>query len=116
MLNTTDLILNSNRQSGISATEKHLREHGSSLCHLLEELDDPLGIDALCDLHNEFEKPLPRQDVIGAALRDIERVLAGQTSSSLDRLGRERNFYADEATRWHGARVNELLAGISRAG
>ena len=37
-------------------------------------------------------------------LRDIARVLADQMPSSLDRLGRERTFYAAEATRWHGAR------------
>lgn len=116
MLNTTDLTLNPNRQSDISAAGKHLRDHGSSLCHLLDEFDDPLGIDALCDLHNEFEKPFPQQDIIETALRDIERVLAGQTPSSLDRLGRERNFYASDATRWHGARVGELLAGFTREG
>lgn len=116
MLNTSDLALNFNPQSGISAVGKHLREHGRSLCHLLDEFDDPLGIDALCDLHNEFQKPRPQQDVIETALRDIERVLAGQTPSSLDRLGRMRNFFASDATRWHGARVSELLAGITREG
>lgn len=118
MLNTTDLALNLAPQIGVSAAGKYLREHGSSLCHLLEELDEPLGIDALCDLHNEFEKPFPRQrqDVIESALRDIEQVLAGQTPSSLDRLGRERNFYASDATRWHGARMSDLLAGFTREG
>lgn len=116
MLNTTNRALNLNAQGGVSAAGKHLREHGSSLCHLLDEIDDPLGIDALCDLHNEFQKPLPQQDVIETALRDIERVLAAQIPSSLDRLGRERNFFASDATRWHGARLSELLAGFTRAG
>lgn len=114
MLNTNDLTLNPNLQTGIRAARNHLREHGSSLCHLLDEFDNPLGIDALCDLHNEFEKPAPQQDVIEAALRDIERILARQTPSSLDRLGHDRNFYAADATRWHGARVSELLFKISR--
>ncbi|QYX55522.1 hypothetical protein K1T73_10450 [Roseovarius sp. SCSIO 43702] len=116
MLNPDHLALNLAPQCGIAAAGQHLREHGRSLCHLLEEIDDPLAIDALCDLHNEFEKPVPQPTVIEAALRDIERVLAGQTPSSLDRIGRERNFYASDATRWHGARMSELLVGFTRAG
>lgn len=114
MLNPNHLALDLTPQSGIAPACKHVHEHGSSLCHLLDEIDDPLGIDALCDLFNEFEKPAPQPEAIVTALRDIERVLAGQTPSSLDRLGRERNFYAADATRWHGARVSELLAGFAR--
>ncbi|SMC99802.1 hypothetical protein [Primorskyibacter flagellatus] len=113
MLKATDLTLDPKLNGGISAAGEHLREYGNSLCHLLDELDEPLGLDALCDLHGEFEKPFPKMDVIESALRDIERVLARQTTSSLDRLGRERNFYASDATRWHGARVSELLVRFS---
>ncbi len=93
-----------------SDTQKHLRQHGGSLCDLLDAIGEPGGIDALCDLYGAFETPSPDAATVEAALRDIERLLAKQAPSSLDRLGRAGNFHAAEATRWHGARMSELVA------
>lgn len=60
-------------------------------------------------------QPIPDTDAVGAALRDIHRVLADQTASSLDRIGQERGLPASVMILWHGARVSELLARFPHA-
>jgi len=97
------------------AVEQHLRRHGASLCDLLDALDDPSGFTALCDLHGAFGQPIPDTDAIEAALRDIQRVLADQRPSSLDRIGHDRGLPASDMTLWHGARVSEFLARLRHA-
>lgn len=110
MLNTTETGTRQAIFDAVSDAQRHLHLHGGSLCELLDAIDDPSGTDPLCDLHIAFEKPFPDAVDVGVALRQIERFLACQTPSSLDRLGREWNFYAADAARWHGARVSELAA------
>lgn len=116
MLNTTETETRQANFEAVSDAKRHLQQHGTSLCELLDAIDDPSGTDPLCDLHMAFEKPFPDAADVGVALRRIERFLACQTPSSLDRLGRERNFYAADAARWHGARVSELAARFLHIG
>lgn len=97
-------------------TQKHLRQHGSSLCNLLDIIDEPSGIDALCDLYAALDTASPDAAKVEAPLQEIERFLAKQAPSELDLLGREWNFYAAEAARWHGARLSELVARFRNTG
>lgn len=115
MLNTATLDTADSRLRAAYAVEQHLRRHGASLCDLLDALDDPSGFAALCDLHGTFGQPIADTDAVEAALRDIRRILADQTSSSLDRIGHERGLPASDMTRWHGARVSDLLARFRHA-
>ncbi|SNT76949.1 hypothetical protein [Paracoccus seriniphilus] len=115
MLNTTNLHAAEARLSAAYAAEQHLRRHGASLCDLLDALDDPSGFAALCDLHGAYGQPIPDTDAVETALRDIQRILAEQTPSSLDRIGHERRLPASDMARWHGARVSELLARFRHA-
>ncbi len=115
MLNTTTLDPAGARLGAAYAVELHLRRHGASLCDLLDALDDPAGFAALCDLHGAFGQPFPDTDAIETALRDILRILADQTPSSLDRIGHERGLPASDMTLWHGARVSEFLARFRHA-
>nr|WP_309502985.1 hypothetical protein [uncultured Roseovarius sp.] len=115
MLNTTTLDKSQARHDATAATEAHLRRHGAGLCNLLDALDDPSGFEALCHLHSAFGQPFPDAEALGGALRHIHRVLAEQEPSALDRIGRERNLPASDMTRWHGARVSELLARFRNA-
>ncbi len=115
MLNTTTLDTAEARLGAAYAVEKHLRRHGASLCDLLDALDDPGGFAALCDLHGAFGQPIPDTDAVEVALREICRILADQTPSSLDRIGHERGLPASDMTLWHGARVSELLARFRHA-
>ncbi|WP_112323976.1 hypothetical protein [Oceanibium sediminis] len=115
MLNTTTL---NTAEAGLGTTytvEQHLRRHGASLCDLLDALDDPSGFAALCDLHGAFGQPIPNTDIVEAALRDIQRILADQAPSSLNRIGHERGLPASDMTRWHGARISELVARFRHA-
>ncbi|WP_305969601.1 MULTISPECIES: hypothetical protein [unclassified Mameliella] len=109
MLNTTTLDTAEARLGAAYTVEQHLRSHGASLCDLLDALDDPSGFAALCDLHGAFGQPIPDADAVEAALRDIRRILADQAPTSLDRIGHERGLPDSDMTRWHGARVSELL-------
>lgn len=109
-LNTTTLDTAEARLGAAYTAEQHLRRHGASLCDLLDALDDPSGFAALCDLHGAFGQPIPDTEVVEAALCDIRHLLADQSQSSLDRIGHERGLPASDMTRWHGARVSELLA------
>ena len=115
MLNTTTLDTAEARLGAAYAVEQHLRRHGASLCDLLDALDDSSGFAALCDLHGAFGQPIPDADAIEAALRDIQRVLADQGPSSLDRIGHDRGLPASDMTRWHGERVSEFLARLRHA-
>lgn len=115
MLNTTTLDTAEARLGAAYAVEQHLRRHGASLCDLLDALDDPSGFAALCDLHGAFGQPIPDTDAIEVAVRDIRRILADQAPTSLDRIGHERGLPASDMTRWHGARVSELLGRFRHA-
>ena len=115
MLNTTTLDTAEARLGAAYTVEQHLRRHGASLCDLLDALDDPSGFAALCDLHGAFGQPIPDADAVEAALRDIRRILADQAPTSLDRIGHERDLPASDMTRWHGARVSELLGRFRHA-
>ncbi|WP_157772683.1 hypothetical protein [Pseudoponticoccus marisrubri] len=115
MLNTTTLDTAEARLGASYAVEQHLRRHGASLCDLLDALDDPSGFAALCDLHGAFGQPIPETHAVEVALRDIRRILADQAPSSLDRIRHERGLPASDITRWHGARVSELLARFPHA-
>ncbi|WP_157960624.1 hypothetical protein [Primorskyibacter marinus] len=110
MLNTTTLDIDEARFNTAYLVEQYLRRHGASLCDLLDALDDPSGFAALCDLHAAYGQPIPDVEAVESALRDIHRILAEQPLSSLDRIGHERCLSAADMTRWHGARVSELLA------
>ena len=114
-LNTTTIDTAEARLGAACTAEQHLRRHGASLCDLLDALDDPSGFAALCDLHGAYGQPIPNADAVEAALRDIHRVLADQTPSSLDRIGQERGLPASDMILWHGARVSELLARFPHA-
>ena len=115
MLNTNTLDNAEARLGAAYAAEQHLRRHGASLCGLLDALDDPSGFAALCNLHGAVGQPIPDADAVEAALRDIWRFLADQAPSSLDRIGHERGLPASDMTRWHGARVSDLLARFRHA-
>ena len=110
MLNTTTLDTAEARLGAAYAVEQHLRRHGASLCDLLDALDDRNGFASLCDLHGAFGRPIPDTDAVEAALRDIRRILAEQSPSSLDRIGHNKGLPASDMARWHGARISELLA------
>ena len=86
------------------AAEQHLRRHSASLCDLLDALDDPSGFAAFCNRYGAFGQPIPDADAVEPALRDITRILADQTPSSLDRIGHARGLPASDMTLWHGAR------------
>lgn len=116
MLNTKNLNTAEARLGAAYAVEQHLHRHGASLCDLLDALDDPSGFAAFCDLHGAFGMPIPNVDLVEASLRDIQRVLADQTPSSLDRIGYDRGLPASDMTLWHGARVSDLLARIRHVG
>lgn len=112
MQNSTTAILDT-EQARYSATvdaQSYLRQHGASLCDLLDTLDEPTGFSALCDLHAAYSQPFPDPEAVQTALRAIHRVLAGLAPSALDRIGHEQNLPASDMARWHGARVSELLA------
>ncbi|MFC0161762.1 hypothetical protein CDZ97_21825 [Mameliella alba] len=115
MLNTHTLDTAEARLGAAYTVEKHLRRHGASLCDLLDALDDRKGFSALCDLHGAFGQPIPDADAVEVALRDIRRILADQAPTSLDRIGHERGLPASDMTRWHGARVSELLGRFRNA-
>ncbi|WP_286697796.1 hypothetical protein [Sulfitobacter sp. TMED3] len=110
MLNSSTLETDEARFNTTYLVEQYLRRHGASLCDLLDALEDPSGFAALCDLHTAYGQPIPDVEVVESALRNIHRVLAEQLPSSLDRIGHERRLSAADMTRWHGARVSELLA------
>ncbi|MCR8827885.1 hypothetical protein [Pseudosulfitobacter koreensis] len=110
MLNTNTRDISQARFDATAATEDHLRYHGAALCDLLDALDGETGFSTFCDLHSAFGRPVPEADAVQAALRDIHNILADQAPSTLDRIGYERKIPASDMTRWHGARVSELLA------
>lgn len=114
-LNTTTIDTSEARLGAACTVEQHLRRHGASLCDLLDALDDPSGFAALRDLHGVLGQPIPDTYAVEAALRDIHRILAGQTPSSLDRIGQERGLPASDMILWHDARVSELLARFPHA-
>lgn len=115
MLNTITLDTNQARYDAAAATEAHLRRHGASLCDLLDALDDPSGFGALCNLNVALSAAFPEADAVEAALRDIHDSLEDQAPSALDRISRERNLPASDMTRWHGARISELLTRFLNA-
>ena len=118
MQNTTTVIdvdLDQARYDATADTQKHLRQHGASLCNLLDALENPRGFSALCDLHAAFGQPFPDANTVETALRNIHCVLADLAPSSLDRIGHARNLPASDMARWHGARVSELLARFLHA-
>ncbi|WP_375691808.1 hypothetical protein [Pseudooceanicola sp. LIPI14-2-Ac024] len=98
------------RIDAVVSTEHHLRRHGKSLFNLLDAIDDPVGFEAFCDLHGAFGETMPDPDVIEAALREIRRVLEDQRPSALDRIEQDRRLPVPEMTRWHGARLTDLLS------
>ncbi|WP_417599342.1 hypothetical protein [Pararhodobacter oceanensis] len=116
MHNTVPTHIDQLRCDKIDAIQRFLRQHGVSLCNLLDELDDVAGIDALCDLHAKLCVPYPDAGEVMSSLTDIKHILAAQSPASLDRIARERGFYATEAARWHGARIAELVARFPRSG
>ncbi|TNF13013.1 MAG: hypothetical protein EP320_10570 [Rhodobacteraceae bacterium] len=113
---TTGIDLDQARYDAVAETQDHLRRHGASLCNLLDALDDPAGFEAFCVLHALLAAPFPDADNAKTALRDIRRIVAAQSASALDRIARERNFYAADAARWHGARLNDLLVRFRHVG
>jgi len=116
MLNTQTLNISQDRFNAAAATEDYLRHHGASLCNLLDALDDENDCSALYDLYGAFGRPIPDADAVEVALRSIHRFLMDQAPSQLDRVGQTRNLPASDMTRWHGARVSELLARFRHAG
>lgn len=115
MFNPGHMSLSQARYDAIAATEKYLRRNGRALCDLLDALDDPAGFEAFCRLHSAFSVPFPDADSIEDALHDIVRFLADQSTSSLDRTGRERNFPCCDMARYHGARISELFTRFRHA-
>ncbi|MBU2889916.1 hypothetical protein [Celeribacter halophilus] len=103
------------RFDATAATERHLHYNGASLCDLLDALDDKSGFETFCDLHGILAQSFPDADAVEAALRHIHQVLARQKPSVLDRIGYERRLPASEMTRWHGARLSDILAMFPRA-
>jgi hypothetical protein len=94
----------------VADTEKFLRRNGQGLCDLFHALDAPTGSDALSDLHRIFARPNPEPKTIERELDAMERTLARQAASTVDKAAREWSFDAAAAVRWHGARISELLA------
>jgi hypothetical protein len=115
MLNTHTRDTSQARFDATAAAQDHLRRHGAALCNLLDALDGQIGFSAFCDLNSAFGRPVPDFDAVEAALRNIHTVLADQLPSALDSIGHDRNFPASDMTRWHGARVSELLARFRHA-
>jgi hypothetical protein len=117
MLNTTpmDDDIDQSCCGAIAATREHLRQHGTNLCHLLEALEESVGSDAFSSLHEVLSGPFPDCGPIKATLLDIQQVLAKQPASTLDRLARERNFYAAEAVRWNCERLSDLISRFPQA-
>ena len=115
MLNTNMLDISQNRLDAAAATEAHLHHHGAGLCDLLAALDDKSIRSTLCDLYGAFGLPIPDVEAIEAALHGIHLHLMNQAPSKLDHVGYARNLPASDMTRWHGARVGELLARFRNA-
>ncbi len=110
MANTTHLTIDQARERAVVVTQTYLRQHGASICDLLDAFDDPGKFATLCDLHAAFAQPFPDPDAVRAALNSILRVLAEVAPSTYERVGVARNLPASDMARWHGARISELLA------
>ncbi|PFG63728.1 hypothetical protein AXZ77_2338 [Thioclava sp. ES.031] len=110
MLKTTNLETAEVRHAAAYTAEQYLRRHGASLCDLLDALEDKSGFASLCDLHSAFGQPVADPDAVEMALQGIHRALADQAPSSLERITQERGLPASDMTRWHGARVSEIIA------
>ena len=93
----------------LEAVRRYLSRDGSSLGFLMDAIDMPSGIDAFIELEAEYRKQDPNPSVIQRELLTIQRLLSDQSPEYLDLLGRAMNYSASDATRWHGARVSELL-------
>ena len=115
MHRTSTLDLSQARFNATYETEKYLRFNGASLCDLLDALEDKTGFAALCDLHAAISQKFPDADAVEAALRHIHQVLASQKMSALECIGFDRRLPASDMTRWHGARINDIIAMFSRA-
>lgn len=119
MLNTTaldiDIDIDQARYDAAAQTQRFLRQHGASLCNLLDALDDPGSFSAFCDLHATFGQAFPDPDAMADALRSIHRALEDLAPSALDRICHARNLPASDMARWYGARVTELLARFRHA-
>ncbi len=115
MLNTFNTEISETRKDAAAETRKHLLQHGASLSKLLDALDELEGIDALTDLHRMVEEALFDIQGIRQKLHIIHDVLAKQTLSKLDRISYKHCLPASDETRWHGARVGELLARFRHA-
>lgn len=113
MHTSTTLDISQARFDAAAAAEKHLRYNGASLCDLLDALEDKSGFAALCDLHAALGHSVPDAGAVEAALRHIHHVLGNQKASTLDRIGYERRLPASDMTRWHGARISDLLTLFS---
>ncbi|MFU8864767.1 MAG: hypothetical protein ACNA7O_12705 [Rhodobacterales bacterium] len=82
-----------------------LKSHGSSLSEVLHVIAGDRGIDLFCEADCSLDSLSPDPARVGKALRDIHDLLAEAKTPS-DR-------YAD-SFRWHGARVADIAARLSR--
>lgn len=102
-------ISNSRNLYALQAARTYFRRHGRGLCDLLDELDEPTGVDAFCDISGEFGKETPDSAVVYAYLKEMVCILGEQPPSLIEKLARERSFSAMQSLNWHGARLSELL-------
>ncbi|PVH27206.1 hypothetical protein, partial [Pararhodobacter oceanensis] len=103
------LLLNHPNNLRLSKTALSHMFAPSWLSKLYIKVRDLAGGRSLC-------VPYPDAGEVMNSLTDIKHILAAQSPSSLDRIARERGFYATEAARWHGARIAELVARFPRSG
>lgn len=103
------------RFNATADVQSYLRQHGASICDLLDALEDPTGFSALCDLHMIFGQLFPDPEAVESALGSILRILAGLAPSALDQIGQQRNMPVSDMTMWHGARLSELRARFHHA-
>ena len=96
--------------NAVDAVREHLHNEGASLCTLLEALEDHSALDAFLDLNIEFGKVDPDAPAIQGALLTIVDRLGSQSFEHLDILARVMNSPTSDATRWHGAKVSDLVA------
>ena len=115
MLNTTSIDLEQARYNAAADTQTYLARHGESLCALIHVLDSDRAFESTCDLYATFGQVFHEPDAMEAALRIIHDMLAEQAPSAIDEIARKRGMPVAELTRWHGARISELLSRFRHA-
>ena len=82
-----------------------LWRHGKGLSEVLNVIAGDHGVDLFCEVDGLLDSPSPDPARVGKALREIRDLLA-EADTPKDRFA--------DSFRWHGARITDLAARLSR--